>query len=189
MSPAIVIGAVVVAIIVYVSLRNSLVAVNQRVNSGWSSVEVQLKRRHDLVPNLVKAAGAAQRHERGVIDAILSAREKAISALAGKNVAEVSSAEVALTGGLRNFLSYAEDNPEITATTNIATLQRQIEDTEDQIAAARRFYNATVENYNITVESMPWNFVAARMGLEPRSMIEFAPAERANMNVVPDINL
>jgi LemA protein len=185
----ILLGTLAVAAMYYIGLRNSLVAVNQRANTGWSSIEVQLKRRHDMIPNLVKAVGSAQRHERGIFDSILKTREAAITALATKDAAKISAAEAALSEGLRSFMSYAEDNPEITATGNVNTLQRQIEDTEDQIAAARRFYNATIEGYNTSVESFPGNIVAGQMGLNLRQMIEFSQAERAAINTVPDINL
>jgi LemA protein len=182
-------GVIATLIIIYIVMRNGLVAVEQRLNASWSGIEVQLKRRHDLIPNLVKSVKAAQGHEKGIIDAMLKARENAITALAKGNATEISSAESALTAGLRNFVSYAESNPQITATGNIATLQRQIEDTEDQVAAARRFYNASAAEYNTAIKSVPWNFIAAQMALTARQMIEFSAAEVAQINTVPDIAL
>jgi LemA protein len=173
----------------YIAMRNGLVAAEQQVNAGWSGIEVQLKRRHDLIPSLVKAVKSAQTHERGIVDGILKAREAAMAALARRDVAGVSAAEAAISDGLRNFISYAEDNPEITATGNINTLQRQIEDTEDQISAARRFYNATTAQYNALIASIPHKFIATQLNLAQRRMIEFTPAETVAINAVPELAL
>lgn len=185
----ILLAALSMIIITYIVMRNGLVAVEQRANASWSGIEVQLKRRHDLIPSLVKSVKAAQGHERGIIDSMVKARENAIAALAKGDIKDIASAEGALASGLRAFVSYAESNPQITATGNIQTLQRQIEDTEDQVAAARRFYNATTAEYNTAIKSVPWNVIANQMSLSARQMIEFTAAESADINRVPDVSL
>src|SRR5690606_35795374 len=106
-----------------------------QVTQGWSGIEAQLKRRHDLVPGLVSAVRAAQKHEVDIFDRLLSARAQAVAAMAGGDREQIAAAEAALGKTRGNLVAYAEDNPEVTATANLQTLQRQLEETEDQIAA------------------------------------------------------
>jgi len=132
-----------------------------QVVQGWSGVEVQLKRRHDLVPNLVKAVRSAQKQELDVFERILSARTQAIAAVAGGDKQEIAVAEAMLGKSMHNLFAYAEDNPEVTSTENLRTLQKQIEETEDQISAARRLYNGNVQNLNARIVTFPGNLVSA----------------------------
>jgi len=175
--------------LLYIVLRNAIVRAQQKVKAGWSSTEVQLKRRHDLVPGLLSSVSAAMRHEQGIIERIVAARSAALAALERHQPQEIANAEAALSGSLRGFFAYAEDNPEITATANITTLQRQLEDTEDQISAARRFYNSNVEAYNSLILSIPWNIVANMHGFKTSAMIEFDAAERAAFQQPVEIRL
>lgn len=185
----IILGLVIVIGLVFMSLYNGLIGADERAKGAWSGVEVQLKRRHDLVPALAQAVASATGYEKGIMDRIIKAREMAVSALKGGNVDDVGKAETQLAQGLKAFFSYAESNPQLTATGNIATFQTQLEDTEDQIAAARRYYNSAVEGYNGAVRSIPSNIVAGSMGMKVRSMIEFDTTERAAIQNVPEFTL
>ena len=118
--------------------QNGLVAARERVSEGWSGITVQLKRRHALVPNLVQAAQTAMNHESAIFEKLLEARPTAAAALTKGSPEEVNAAEAELTAALSQFAGYAEDTPEITANDNIQLLQKQLEETEDQIAASRR---------------------------------------------------
>lgn len=174
----IIILAVIAAIALYILARNSLFAADQKVNSAWAGIEVQMKCRHDLVPNLLNAVSAAMRHEQSIIDKVVEARKAALLAFETHQPEAVQRAESELTTSLRSFFAYAEDNPEITATTNIQVLQRQLEEAEDQIAAARRIYNGNVEFYNTRVLSIPWNYIASYHNFQVKPMLQLDAAER-----------
>jgi LemA protein len=193
MSTLVVLGIVAVVIFTLIAwvigLYNGLVAVDEKAKSAWSGIEVQLKRRHDLVPALAKAVSSATGYEKGVMDKIIEARTAAVKALQSGDVNAIGTAEGQLAQGLKAFFSYTESNPQLTATANIATFQRQLEDTEDQIAAARRFFNSAVELYNSTVRAIPSNIVAGMMGMTPRSMIEFPQAQREAIQEMPEFKL
>ncbi|MEM8796362.1 MAG: LemA family protein [Pseudomonadota bacterium] len=161
----------------YVYCYNSLVTAKTKVDEGWSGITVQLKRRHELVPNLVSAARTAMSHESGILDRILDARTQALAALAGGNHEDVNKAEGELTAALQGFVGYTEDNPEITATENIRLLQQQLEETEDQIAASRRLFNGNVQAFNSKVLSIPWNIIANMKKYETLPMFEVEATE------------
>ena len=179
----ILIALAVLAIVLY----NRLVATAQKVDEAWAGITVQLKRRHDLVPNLVSAARTAMTHETGFLQQITDAREAAVKVMASGSAETVSAAEAALSASLRGLLAYSEDNPEVTATENMAVLQRQLEETEDQIAAARRLYNGNVQRYNTAVLSVPSNLIAGPAGFETRAMFELDPGERAALEKPPSV--
>lgn len=160
-----------------------------RVQEGWSGIEVQLKRRHDLVPSLVSAVKKAVSHENEIFERILTARTEAVAAMAGSDPEKISEAEAALGRSMRGLLAYVEDNPEITATTNIATFQRQLEETEDQIAASRRLYNGNVQNLNARIATFPGNVVAATHRFVPARPFEMTAAERTVTYDRPDVTL
>ena len=166
----------------YVVCHNSLVNASLKVDEGWSGITVQLKRRHELVPNLVDAARTAMSHESDIFDKILTARTQAIEALAGRNQQDVGEAEAALSSALHGLIGYTEDNPDITATDNIRLLQQQLEETEDQIAASRRLFNGNVQSYNAKVGSIPWNFIAQSKGFKPAAMFDVDEAEMSKIS-------
>lgn len=172
---------------VYVLCYNGLVAARQKVDQGWSGITVQLKRRHALVPNLVQSVRSAMDHESGMLDRILEARSTALAALAGNDHADVAKAEAALSDALGRFVGYTEDNPEITAGENIALLQKQLEETEDQIAAARRLYNGNVEAYNTKVLSIPWTFIARMNNYKTEPMFDVDPVEMKRIVTDPSV--
>jgi len=167
---------------VWAICQNGLVAAREKVSEGWSGITVQLKRRHALVPNLVQAARSAMAHEEGIFERLLEARQTAAAALTAGAPEEIGAAEAALSAALSNFAGYAEDTPEITANENIKLLQKQLEETEDQIAAARRLYNGNVAAYNTKIDQIPWSFVAARGDFNKATLFEVSAAEMAKIS-------
>ncbi|MEO0670027.1 MAG: LemA family protein [Pseudomonadota bacterium] len=157
--------------------QNALVAGRERVNEGWSGITIQLKRRHALIPNLVQAAQTAMTHENSIFDKLLAARTEAVRLVSSGSRDEITEAEAHLTAALNDFVGYAEDTPEITANGNIQLLQTQLEETEDQIAAARRLYNGNVTAYNMRLDQIPYSYVAARGGFERAALFEVDEAE------------
>jgi len=157
--------------------QNGLVAARERVNEGWAGITVQLKRRHALVPNLVQAAKTAMAHEHAIFDKLLEARTQAVTAMTSGTQDGVSEAEAALSAALSSFIGYAEDTPELTANENTQLLQKQLEETEDQIAAARRLYNGNVAAYNIRIDQIPWSFVASRGQFDKAALFEVSAVE------------
>ncbi|WP_420506534.1 LemA family protein [Nitratireductor aquimarinus] len=172
----------------FVFFQNRLASTRNSVLNGFSGVQVQLKRRHDLVPALVSAARSAIAQENRLFDSILDVREKAVAALNGR-MEEVQEAEAELTASLRSFFGYTEDHPEITSTGNILELQKQLEETEDQISAARRLYNGNVERYNTMLDAIPSSWVATMLRFERADFFALSDAERKNVEAVPAIDL
>ncbi|WP_299482486.1 LemA family protein [uncultured Roseibium sp.] len=179
-----------VAVVVgtYVLCYNSLMAAKFRVDEAWSGITVQLKRRHALVPNLVQAARTALGHEQAIVEKIVAARAAALEALATERHAEIAKAEAGLTQALGQLIAYTEDNPEITATENLVVLQKQLEETEDQVAAARRIFNGNVQAFNTRVASIPWNIVAGVNGLKPSEMFTLDEAEMKAISKDPSLD-
>jgi LemA protein len=149
---------VAVAVIIY----NGLVALRNRVQNAWSQIDVQLKRRHDLVPNLVNAVKGIMAHEREVLERVTQARASAISA--GNDVAARADAENALTGAMRSLFAVAEAYPELRSTTNMLALQEELSSTENRIAFARQHYNDSVMAYNTAQQQFPAVLFAASLG-------------------------
>lgn len=170
---------VVIAVLItgYVSGYNRLIAAAQKVEEGWSGITVQLKRRHELVPNLVAAVRGVMRHEAAMLEQITEARAVAIAALGKGDHADVMQAEGRLSAALNGLLAYAEDYPELKTGENVLLLQRQLEETEDQIAAARRLFNGNVRAYNTRLMSIPWNMIAKLNGFIPEQMFMVEPVE------------
>lgn len=171
----------------YVLCYNTLMAAKFRVDEGWSGVTVQLKRRHALVPNIVQAARTAMGHEQSIVDKIVSARSQALEALATDDHAKIAKAEAGLSQALGQFVAYTEDNPEITANENLLLLQKQLEETEDQVAAARRIFNGNVQAYNTRVASIPWNLVAGVNNMKPADMFTLDETEMKKISEDPSV--
>ena len=146
-----------ILIIWIIASYNSLVRKRFRVREAWSDIDVQLKRRHDLIPNLVETVKGYMTHERKVFDDVTEARAKAVSA---KDKIEQAGAEDVLSNTLKTLFAVAENYPELKANANFLDLQRELADTENKIQAARRFYNGTVMDLNIAIESFPTNIIA-----------------------------
>jgi len=141
----------------FVVIYNSLITFRNRTKEAWSDIDVQLKRRHDLIPNLIETVKGYAAHEKGVFEKVTEARTKAISA---QTPQEAGQAENMLTGALKSLFAVAENYPQLRATENFQKLQEELADTENKIQAARRFYNGNVRDFNIKQETFPSNLVA-----------------------------
>ena len=163
----IVLGIIVVFLIWIVMVYNGLIAMRQRVNQAFSDIDVQTKQRHDLVPNLVETVKGYASHERGTLEAVVQARNAAVTAQAG-GVPAQAAAENALSGALRQLFALSEAYPDLKASQNFQQLQRDLSDIENKIAAARRFFNNAVQEYNTGIRSFRRFCWPARLDLRPR---------------------
>src|SRR5881397_1183957 len=155
----IIIGAIVLLVLWIIMIYNGLVAMRQRVNQAFSDIDVQTKQRHDLIPNLVETVKGYAGHERGTLEAVVQARNAAITAQSG-GVAAQAAAENALTGALRQLFALSEAYPDLKANQNFKELQAELSDLENKIAAARRFFNSAVQEYNTGIQQFPVVLVA-----------------------------
>ncbi|NPV91278.1 MAG: LemA family protein [Firmicutes bacterium] len=156
------VGALVLfAGVFLIATYNGLVKLRQRVQNAWSQVDVQLKRRYDLIPNLVNAVKGYAQHERTTLEDVTQARNAAVAA---GSVRDRVQAENMLSGALKSLFAVAEAYPELKANTNFLQLQAELSDTESKVAFARQFYNDTVQNFNTRIELFPTNLVAGMMG-------------------------
>ncbi|UWG95882.1 LemA family protein [Dehalobacter sp. DCM] len=156
------IGVVVVLLAVFmIGTYNGLVQLRQRVQNSWSQVDIQLKRRYDLIPNLVNAVKGYAQHEKATFENVTQARNMAMAA---GNIKEQSQAENMLSGALKSLFAVAEAYPELKANTNFLQLQTELTDTESKIAYSRQFYNDTVQKLNTKIEVFPNNLVAGMLG-------------------------
>ncbi|MFY9457564.1 MAG: LemA family protein [Candidatus Spechtbacterales bacterium] len=153
----IVIGLIVFIILWLVWTYNGFISLRNRTKEAWSDIDVQLKRRHDLIPNLLESVKGYMAHERGVLESVTNARTATLGA---KTQRETQEAENMLTGALKTLFAVSENYPDLKASSNFVELQREIRDTEDKIMAARRFYNNTVMTLNTKIESFPPNLMA-----------------------------
>src|ERR1700750_2977694 len=153
----------------YVLLRNSLISLNQRVGESWSGIDVQLKRRHDLIPNLVETVKGYAAHERDTFQAVTDARTRAMSA---SGPAQAGAAEGLLSQALGRLFAVAEAYPQLRATENFQQLQAELTNTEDKIADARRYYTNVVQRYNTTQQTFPTALIAGAFGFTPREFFE-----------------
>jgi len=169
MAGLIILAAVVVGIIYVVSIFNSLVRLRNQVKNAWSQIDVQLKRRHDLIPNLVETAKGYMKHERGTLEAITNARSKAMAA---GSVGEKASAENALSGAIGQFYVVVENYPELKADTNFLSLQEELTSTENRIAFARQAYNDQVLFLNNKIQMFPSNIIAGMGNFQQEEYFE-----------------
>jgi len=153
---------------------NILVRFKNRAKEAWADIDVQLKRRYDLIPNLVETVKGYARHEREVFENVTKARTRAMVA---QTVKEKGEAENFLSSTLKSLFAVAESYPELKASSNFLELQRELRDTEDKVQAARRFYNGNVRDLNIQIESFPANLIASLFRFEKMELFELAEAE------------
>jgi LemA protein len=165
----ILIGIVAVLLVAAIVIYNRLVALRARVDNGWSQIDVQLRRRYDLIPNLVETVQGYAAHERELFESVTQARARAIDATA---VPELANAENMITAGLRQLLAVAEAYPELKANENFLALQEELSGTESKIAYARQFYNDQVMRLNTLIGSFPSNLVAGSFGFAPREFFD-----------------
>lgn len=178
------IGAAVLAFIIVFGiwmLYNGLVTKRNRTEEAWSDIDVQLKRRHDLIPNLVETVKGYAAHEKEVFEKVTEARTSAISAQGAQAQAQ---AENMLSGALKSLFAVAENYPTLRASENFQKLQDELTDTEDKIEAARRFYNGNVRDYNIAIEQFPGSMVAGMFHFPRKEMFE---VENAAEREVPEV--
>ena len=171
----ILIGVIAAAAIIAILIRNSIIGSRNRVDEAWSGVDVQLKRRHDLVPNLVETVKGYATHERAVLERTTEARADAVGALGSGPEAE-SKAESALSRALGDLRAVAESYPDLRATENFQQLQRDLGGIEDEIQASRRIYNSNARAYNTKIQIFPNSIIAGLASLETREYFEVADA-------------
>jgi LemA protein len=178
MSVAWIVVAIIVALAGYVLfVYNSLVRQRNQVKEAWSDIDVQLKRRYNLIPNLVETVKGYAAHERQAFDSVTEARARALSAQAPLDKA---AAENMLTASLKSLFAVAEAYPDLKANTNFLELQRELADTENKIQAARRFYNTVVSDYNTAIQSVPSNIIASMFSFKAEPFFELSEeAERS----------
>src|SRR2546421_3218543 len=177
----IVLGVVVLFGFFLVGMYNSLVQLRVRGDSAWSDIDVQLKRRHDLIPNLVETVKGYAAHEKGTFENIAKFRSQAMQATTpeGKAVAENQ-----LTGALKSLFAVAENYPELKASEQFTQLQGSLSETEDSIQNSRRYYNAVVRDLNTKIQSFPTNILAGMFGFQTRQFFEVeSAADRENVAV------
>jgi LemA protein len=170
MSPGIIALIVIGAVLAWLWLTyNGLVTARLRIDEAWSDINVQLKRRYDLIPNIVAAVKGYAKHESKVFEEVTAARSKALEA---NGIGQKAVAENQLAGALKSLFAVAEDYPELKANENFLQLQDELVDTEDKIQAARRFYNGNVRDYNTKLQVFPTNTIARMLGFAHRDFFE-----------------
>ncbi len=172
----IVLGVIVLVVLWAVTIYNGLVSLRQRVNQAFADIDVQLKQRHDLVPNLVETVKGYAAHERGTLDEVVKARN---AAMAAQGTAERAAAENMLTGALRQLFALSEAYPNLKANTNFQELQAELTDIENKLAAARRFFNNTVSEYNAGIQQFPAALFAGAFGFAQRQFFDVGDDRKA----------
>lgn len=181
----IIIIVVVVLALIFASMYNGLVRLNVRSNEAWSDITVQLKRRADLIPNLVNTVKGYAAHEKGVFEDVTKARAQTLSA---NSPAEAGKAENQFQGALKSIFAVAEAYPDLKASSNFQELQAELTDTEDKIQAARRFYNSVVRDFNTKRKVFPTNIFARRLGFtEDKQFFEVDESQLANIQNPVDV--
>jgi LemA protein len=182
----IVIGAIVLLVLWIIMIYNGLVAMRQRVNQAYADIDVQMKQRHDLIPNLVETVKGYASHERGTLEAVVQARNAAITAGAG-GVAAQAAAENVLSGALRQLFALSEAYPDLKANQNFQQLQRELSDIENKLAAARRFFNNAVQEYNTGIQQFPAVLLAGSLGFAPKEFFDVGVEERKVIGQAPQV--
>jgi LemA protein len=183
-----IITLVIIAVIVFwlVSIYNGLVAMRQRVNQSFADIDVQMKQRHDLSPNLVETVRGYAGHERGTLEAVIKARNTAIQAQ-GSGITAQAAAENQLSGALRQLFALSEAYPDLKANQNFMQLQSELSDIENKLAAARRFFNNTVQEYNTGIQSFPAVLVAGSLGFTQQPFFDVGATERQQLDKAPEV--
>jgi LemA protein len=179
----VVLGVVVVIVIWAISVYNGLVAMRQRTNQAFADIDVQLKQRSDLIPNLVETVKGYASHERGTLEAVVKARQ---AALAAPNVEQKVAAENMLSGALRQLFALSEAYPDLKANQNFQQLQAELSDIENKLASSRRFYNNAVQEYNTGIQQFPAALFAGIFGFHERTFFDLGEG-RAQLEVAPSV--
>ena len=176
----VILGLLALIVLYIFSLYNSLVTGRMRVKEAWSGIDVQLKRRADLIPNLVETVKGYAKHEKGVFENVTKARSSLLSA---KTPAAKGKANTGLTAALKTLFAVAENYPQLKASENFKDLQNQLEDTEDKVAYARQFYNTNVLDYNTKIKVFPNVLLAQNLGFKEEEFFEAEEEERKKVKV------
>lgn len=181
----ILLAIIVIAIVFAIGIYNRLVALRQSVSQAWGDIDVQLKQRYDLIPNLVETVKGYASHERETLEAVTKARQQAIDA---SSIGDQQQAENMLTGALRQLFAVAEAYPDLKANQNFLELQRELSDVENKIAAARRFFNNAVAEYNTAIQQFPAVLFAGPFGFSNKDYFEVDVADREKVETAPEIS-
>ena len=179
----VVLGVIVAIVIWAISVYNGLVAMRQRTNQAFADIDVQLKQRHDLIPNLVETVKGYAAHERGTLEAVVQARQTAIAA---PGVEQKVAAENMLTGALGKLFALSESYPDLKANANFQQLQSELSDIENKLAASRRFYNNAVQEYNTGIQQFPAALFAGIFGFSQRTFFDVG-GDRAQLEQAPSV--
>jgi LemA protein len=179
----IILGVIVVVALWAVTIYNNLVAMAQRTNQAFADIDVQLRQRHDLIPNLVEAVKGYAGHERGTLEAVVKARNAAISA---QGPDQKVAAENMLTGALRQLFALAESYPDLKASANFMQLQTELGDIENKLAASRRFFNNAVSEYNSGIQQFPAALFASSFGFHPKQFFDLGE-DRKTLEQAPQV--
>lgn len=177
-------GVVAVIILGFILIYNGLVAKRQTVNEAFSGIDVQLKLRRELIPNLVETVKGYAAHERGTLDAVIAARNAAASA---QGPAAIGAAEGVLSSALGKVFALAEAYPDLKASQNFVQLQTELSSIEDKVAASRRFYNSSVGDFNTAIQQFPASMIANGAGFTEREFFDVGEAARADLNIAPTV--
>ena len=180
---------VIVVLLVLIALYamvtyNGLVSLRNRIENAWAQIDVQLKRRYDLIPNLVETVKGYASHERGTLDDVIKARNSAITA---SGPGQQAAAENALSGALGKLFALAEAYPDLKANTNFQQLQTELSDIENKLSAARRFFNNAVSEYNASIQAFPAALFSANFGFQPREFFDVGEESRKQLDVAPQV--
>ena len=178
----ILLGVVALLAVVIIGMYNSLIRLKNRVEEAWSDIDVQLKRRYDLIPNLIETVKGYAGHEKKTLQNVTEARANAMKAQEGGNAKDQAAAENMLSGTLKTLFALSENYPDLKANANFLELQRELSDTENKIMASRRFYNGNVRDFNTKLEVFPTNIIGNMLGFKSREYFEIADEkERDNV--------
>ena len=181
MNPLFIVGAIVALLIIYVwSLYNGLVSLKTQIEEAWSQIDVQLKRRADLIPNLVETVKGYAKHEKGIITAVTEAHKAMLSA---KGLVDKAKANDSLSGALNRLLALAENYPNLKANENFVQLQKELSDTEDKVAYARQYFNNMIMEFNMKVRTFPNSLMAKQLGFGEKEFFGATEEERKNVKV------
>jgi LemA protein len=182
-STLIVLAVIVVLVLWAITIYNGLVGMRQRVNQAFADIDVQLRQRHDLIPNLVETVKGYAAHERGTLDEVVKARNAAVAA---QGLAQQAAAENMLSGALRQLFALSEAYPDLKANANFQQLQAELADLENKIAASRRFFNNAVQEYNTSMQRFPAALFASALGFAPKEFFDLGD-ERKTISEAPQV--
>jgi len=181
MTPLLVLGGLVLVVLLFLwSLYNGFVTLKAQIEEAWSQIDVQLKRRIDLIPNLVESVKGYAKHEKSVFENVTKARSALMKAETPESMAKASDS---LSGALKSLFAVAENYPQLRANENFLQLQRELSDTEDKVAYARQFYNSTVMDYNVKVRVFPNALIANAFGFKEQPFFKATDEERKGVKV------